>query len=784
MHHTVQEERYHQRERRRQRVLSRLRRMEEAEGDDLMPRAASSVTVALAFLGIVVIFIVVRSLVQADGELEVTAQLRIDEASERTKLTLNAASHDVTYVLPDMAELVAWGQYGTGVRIDTAKLSPVHTDEYLTGYKEFAFNKYLSDRISMNRRLPDVREPACNQTASQEPSLTASVIIVVDNEPWTTLMRTVYSVVERSPPSLLKEIILVDDASTSDVLIYPRLERYTSVINKVRILRLPEHIGLAKARWQGVLKMSGDVGVFLHSRCECTEGWLAPLLDRIQADLKTVAVPVVDRIDYHTFEYITENMNKTTVGSFTWDLRTIRRQVKDPPTSIDVKIPNPVIADGIFAAHKKILTTIGGYDDTLTAIDTLHIEISFRTWMCGGKIELILCSHVGYLATKTAPVADLELDPIYSNERKHIVQLWMDDFGQFVYEHIPNSNQKLFDGEEEMPGNIQKSHCGNFIWFLQNVEPNLQLHGEIVKRGKLTQVAINETVLMLAALPDDALHMIDWYVRPTTIWYLMKSGQLKLYNNKCLISKQNIPEQLKSQGHEPKRKDTLSEFFVPQPQINFFQSPWDRTLPGEFMSSDEKIKRTKWNKSGTRVDMTLTEAKRNRRSYFRDLIPAGEDDNPTKLQDKESAMADLDYNTQSYLTQFSKNSFQNDKNINRKISAALNVATNESLKLNSPSEPSLNLLKLLLKYKKSFSGPSSMASLLFTSDLVGENDVEIYECDSKRAQGNQWMYTKAGNLLHVGTHLCLAVQASVLGWKNLALRECDPDQHSQLWQFI
>ena len=46
----------------------------------------------------------------------------------------------------------------------------------------------------------------------------------------------------------------------------------------------------------------GEVVAFVDCHCECTKGWLEPLLVSIMEDNSTLAAPVTDDIDANTFQ--------------------------------------------------------------------------------------------------------------------------------------------------------------------------------------------------------------------------------------------------------------------------------------------------------------------------------------------------------------------------------------------------------------------------------------------------------------------------------------------------
>lgn len=81
-----------------------------------------------------------------------------------------------------------------------------------------------------------------------------SVVIVYHNEAWSTLIRTVWSVITQSPRELLKEIILVDDYSTKDYLGKPLQDYVKKFPVPVILARTLSRVGLIQARLLGASK--------------------------------------------------------------------------------------------------------------------------------------------------------------------------------------------------------------------------------------------------------------------------------------------------------------------------------------------------------------------------------------------------------------------------------------------------------------------------------------------------------------------------------------------------
>uniref|UniRef100_A0A672SIH1 Polypeptide N-acetylgalactosaminyltransferase n=1 Tax=Sinocyclocheilus grahami TaxID=75366 RepID=A0A672SIH1_SINGR len=381
----------------------------------------------------------------------------------------------------------AVGQFGQPARVPRDK-----EQESRRRWSEGFFNVFLSEQIPIDRAIPDTRPQICSENLVHDDLPSTSVIFCFVDEVWSTLLRSVHSVLNRSPPHLLKEIILVDDCSTKDYL-KEQLDVYISQFPKIRIIRLKERQGLIRARIAGAAAATGEVLTFLDSHVECNVGWLEPLLERVYLDHKKVVCPVIEVISDKDMSYmLVDNFQR---GVFRWPLvfgwsalpeEYIRKnQIKDSDP-----IRCPVMAGGLFSIDKSYFYELGAYDPGLDVWGGENMEISFKIWMCGGEIEIIPCSRVGHIFRGDNPYK-FPKDRVKTVERNlaRVAEVWLDDYKELFYGH---GYHHLLDKSVTDIGNLTEQielrknlKCKSFKWYLENVYPDLD--APLVKAEGLSQ---------------------------------------------------------------------------------------------------------------------------------------------------------------------------------------------------------------------------------------------------------------------------------------------------------
>jgi polypeptide N-acetylgalactosaminyltransferase len=93
--------------------------------------------------------------------------------------------------------------------------------------------------------------------------------------------------------------------------------------------------------------------------------------------------------------------------------------------------PSPTMAGGLLAADRKYFFEIGGYDDGMEVWGAENLELSFRTWMCGGSLEFIPCSHVGHIFRHGHPynmTGEKGKNDVNGWNCMRVAEVWMDDY--------------------------------------------------------------------------------------------------------------------------------------------------------------------------------------------------------------------------------------------------------------------------------------------------------------------------------------------------------------------
>lgn len=362
-------------------------------------------------------------------------------------------------------------------------------------FKLNQFNLLASDRIALNRSLADVRLAQCRGKTFPKKLPTTSIVIVFHNEAWSTLLRTVHSIMRTSPPQLLHEIIMVDDASDREHL-GKQLDEYVATLDKpVHVLRTGKRSGLIRARLIGAAKASAPVITFLDAHCECTEGWLEPLLSRLVEDRTRVVCPIIDVISDETFEYIPAS--DMTWGGFNWKLnfrwyRVPQRELDRRKGDHSLPVRTPTMAGGLFSMDKEYFELLGKYDPGMDIWGGENLELSFRIWMCGGSLEIVTCSHVGHVFRKSTPYTfPGGTSKIVNHNNARLADVWLDEWKNFYFA-INTGAKVIARGDTSERKQLRKDlSCKSFKWYLQNIYPESPMPLEYYSLGEIRNINSN-----------------------------------------------------------------------------------------------------------------------------------------------------------------------------------------------------------------------------------------------------------------------------------------------------
>ncbi|XP_050292814.1 polypeptide N-acetylgalactosaminyltransferase 1 [Anthonomus grandis grandis] len=403
--------------------------------------------------------------------------------------------------------------------------------------KKFALNTVLSDRMPLDRKLRDPRNTKCKEL-SYSPKIKASIIVIFYNELMSVILRTVWSVLLQTPSHLLEEIILVDDCSTDDKLkhllsyyLETRLKNYN-----VKLIRLKHRMGLIRARLQGAREAKGDVLIFLDAHCEATKDWIEPLLSRIEEDRTAVLVPIIDVIEANTLAYSTNGDQSFQVGGFSWSGHFTWIDIQDENDRGKVTpVKSPTMAGGLFAMDRRFFWDIGSYDEQMDGWGGENLEMSFRIWQCGGRLETVPCSRVGHIFRDFHPYSFPDNKDTHGINTARLAHVWMDDYKRLFFMYQSNLENNPIVGDLTHRKQLrQKLRCKSFKWYLDNVYPEKFVPDEnVFAYGQVKSEF--DMCLDDLQLPDDkvgplGLYQCHQYLAMSQFFSLSRHGELRKEN--------------------------------------------------------------------------------------------------------------------------------------------------------------------------------------------------------------------------------------------------------------
>ncbi|XP_070760437.1 polypeptide N-acetylgalactosaminyltransferase 9 [Enoplosus armatus] len=450
-------------------------------------------------------------------------------------------------------------------------------------YEEYGYNAQLSDRISLDRSIPDYRPKKCKLLTYPEDLPQISVVFIFVNEALSVILRSVHSVVNHTPAHFLKEIILVDDNSDSVELKF-NLDQY---VNKrypglVKIVRNSKREGLIRARIHGWNAATAPVVGFFDAHVEFNAGWAEPILTRMKEDHTRIILPAIDNIKYNTFEV---QQYANAAHGYNWGLWCM--YIIPPQEWLDkgdetAPIRTPAMIGCSFVVDREYFGEIGLLDPGMEVYGGENIELGMRVWQCGGSMEVLPCARVAHIERTKKPYNN-DIDYYAKRNALRAAEVWMDEYKSHVYMawNIPMNNPGVDFGDvSERLALRNRLQCRSFRWYLEHVYPEMRIYNNTITYGEVRNSKASGYCLDQGSEDDDKAILYPCHGMSSQLARYSTEGLLQLGplgsttflpDTKCLVDD--------GRGRTPRLKkcDAVSRNS---------QRLWDFTQNGPIISRD------------------------------------------------------------------------------------------------------------------------------------------------------------------------------------------------------
>jgi polypeptide N-acetylgalactosaminyltransferase len=252
-----------------------------------------------------------------------------------------------------------------------------------------------------------------------------SVIVTSQNEISGWISTTVHSILARTPPSHLREILVIDDNGIpahirEDKRVGADDAEYAEIakLPKVRVIQNHFREGCARSRLVGAKAAKGEIVMFVDSHVEMEHStWYQHLVLPILEHPRTLAVQTIDVIDdkgtreYRHAGHLLGILNDQFY--FGWQSDRFGDWKPGKLEKPDTRVPyeTPIGPGSLFAMRRSEFFELGGYDEGLAVWGGENTELALKTWMCGGRVVMVPCSRVGHMFRKSPKLMKLQWPP-------------------------------------------------------------------------------------------------------------------------------------------------------------------------------------------------------------------------------------------------------------------------------------------------------------------------------------------------------------------------------------